>query len=59
MNRVTDMVIVGTTIMYAALALFFVLTGIALPIGILLGAFCFSLLEISVHTYFGIFCEIL
>ena len=37
MNRVTDMVIVGTTIMYAVLALFFALTGIALPTGILRG----------------------
>ena len=48
MNRVTAMVIVGTTIMYAALALFFALTGIGLPTGILLDTFCFDLLEISV-----------
>ena len=55
MNRASDMVtVLGTTIMYAVLALFFAVTGIAVPTGILLGAFCFSLLEISVHTYFGI-----
>lgn len=55
MNRASDMVtVLGTTIMYAVLAVFFAVTGIAVPTGILLGAFCFSLLEISVHTYFGI-----
>ena len=55
MNRASDMVtVLGTTIMYACLVLFFAATGKAVPSGILLGAFCFSLLEISFHTYCGI-----
>ncbi len=55
MNRASDMItVLGTTIMYAALVIYFAITGIAVPSGILLGAACFSALEVSVHTYFGI-----
>ena len=55
MNRASDMVtVLGTTIMYAAITLYFAFTGQNVPSGILLGAACFSALEVSVHTYFGI-----
>lgn len=55
MNRASDMVtVLGTTIMYAVLALYFAATGSSVPSGVLLGAACFSALEVSVHTYFGI-----
>ena len=55
MNRASDMVtVLGTTIMYACLVLFFAVSGKVVLNGILLGAFCFSLLEISFHTYCGI-----
>ena len=55
MNRASDMVtVLGTTIMYALLALYFAVTGKAVPSGVLLGATGFSALEVSVHTYFGI-----
>lgn len=55
MNRASDMItVLGTTIMYALIVLFFAATGYAVPVGVLLGATCFSALEVSVHTYFGI-----
>lgn len=55
MNRASDMVtVLGTTIMYAIFTLFFAITGTDVPAGILLGATCFSALEVSVHTFFGI-----
>ena len=55
MNRASDMVTVfGTTVMYAVIVLGYMVTGKALPNGVLLGAVCFSFLEVSVHTYFGI-----
>lgn len=55
MNRASDMVtVLGTTIMYALLVLYFSITGRTVPSGVLLGATCFSALEVSVHTYFGI-----
>lgn len=55
MNRASDMVtVLGTTVMYALLTLYFALTGQEVPSGVLLGAACFSALEVSVHTYFGI-----
>lgn len=55
MNRASDMVtVLGTTIMYALLVLYFAVTGKAVPSGVLLGATGFSALEVSVHTYFGI-----
>lgn len=55
MNRASDMItVLGTTLMFACITLFSAISGHAVPSGVLLGAFCFSLLEISVHTYFGI-----
>ncbi len=55
MNRASDMfTVLLTTIMYAIIALFFIFTKKAVPCGILLGATCFSALEVSVHTFFGI-----
>ena len=55
MNRASDMgTVLGTTIMYALLVLYFAMTGKPVPRGILLGAAGFSALEVSVHTYFGI-----
>ena len=55
MNRASDMVtVLGTTVMYALLVLYFAVTGRTVPSGVLLGATCFSALEVSVHTYFGI-----
>lgn len=55
MNRASDMVtVLGTTIMYALFVLYFAVTGRTVPSGVLLGAACFSALEVSVHTYFGI-----
>ena len=55
MNRASDMItVLGTTIMFALLVLFFVVTGTPVPCGALLGATGFSALEVSVHTYFGI-----
>lgn len=55
MNRASDMVtVLGTTIMYGLLVLYFAVTGRPVPAGVLLGATCFSALEVSVHTYFGI-----
>lgn len=55
MNRASDMItVLGTTIMYAVITLYFAITGRSVPCGILLGAACFSALEVSVHTFFGI-----
>lgn len=55
MNRASDMfTVLLTTIMYAIIALFFIFTKKAVPSGILLGATCFSALEVSAHTFFGI-----
>ena len=55
MNRASDMItVLGTTIMYALLVLYFAVTGTSVPGGVLLGAAGFSALEVSVHTYFGI-----
>ena len=55
MNRASDMVtVLGTTIMYAIITLYFAISGKNVPSGILLGAACFSALEVSVHTFFGI-----
>lgn len=55
MNRASDMVtVLGTTIMYAVITIFCAATGKAVPKGVLLGAACFSTLEVTVHTYFGI-----
>lgn len=55
MNRASDMVtVLGTIIMYAAITVYFSVTGTEVPNGILLGATCFSALEVSVHTFFGI-----
>lgn len=55
MNRASDMItVLGTTIMYALLVLYFAVTGKYVPNGVLLGAAGFSALEVSVHTYFGI-----
>ena len=55
MNRASDMVtVLGTTIMYAIITIYFAITGKSVPGGILLGATCFSALEVSVHTFFGI-----
>lgn len=55
MNRASDMfTVLGTTIMYAAITLFCMITGKSMPSGVLLGATIFSALEVSVHTYFGI-----
>ncbi len=55
MNRASDMItVLGTTILYALLVLYFSVTGKPVPSGILLGATSFSALEVSVHTYFGI-----
>lgn len=55
MNRASDMVtVLGTTVMYALLTVYFAVTGCDVPSGVLLGATCFSALEVSVHTYFGI-----
>ena len=55
MNRASDMVtVLGTTIMYAIITVYFAITGADVPAGILLGASCFSALEVSVHTFFGI-----
>ena len=55
MNRASDMVtVLGTTVMFALLALYFAISGHVVPCGVLLGATCFSALEVSVHTYFGI-----
>ena len=55
MNRASDMItVLGTTIMYAIITLYFAVTGKGVPSGILLGATCFSALEVSVHTFFGI-----
>ena len=55
MNRASDMItVLGTTIMYAIITLYFAVTGKNVPSGILMGAACFSALEVSVHTFFGI-----
>lgn len=55
MNRASDMVtVLGTTIMFALLVLYFAVTEAPVPSGILLGAAGFSALEVTVHTYFGI-----
>ncbi len=55
MNRASDMItVLGTTIMYAVLVMYFAISGNPVPSGVLLGAACFSGLEVSVHTYFGI-----
>ena len=55
MNRASDMVtVLGTTVMYALLVLYFTVTGQSVPSGVLLGAVGFSVLEVSAHTYFGI-----
>ena len=55
MNRASDMItVLGTTIMYALITIYFAVTGNAVPGGILLGAACFSALEVSVHTIFRI-----
>ena len=55
MNRASDMItVLGTTIMYGLLTIYFAITGADVPSGILLGATCFSALEVSVHTFFGI-----
>lgn len=55
MNRASDMItVLGTTVMYAVIAVYFAITGKTVPAGILLGATCFSALEVSVHTFFGI-----
>ncbi len=55
MNRASDMfTVLLTTIMYAIITLFFIFTKKAVPSGVLLGATCFSVLEVSVHTFFGI-----
>lgn len=55
MNRASDMItVLGTTIMYTIITLYFALSGKNVPSGILLGATCFSALEVSVHTFFGI-----
>ncbi len=55
MNRASDMItVLGTTIMYAIITVYFAVTGKSVPSGILLGAACFSALEVSVHTFFGI-----
>lgn len=55
MNRASDMItVLGTTIMYGLLTIYFAITAADVPSGILLGATCFSALEVSVHTFFGI-----
>ena len=55
MNRASDMItVLGTTIMFALLTLYFVVSGAPVPCGVLLGATGFSALEVSVHTCFGI-----
>ena len=55
MNRASDMVtVLGTTVVFALLALYFAISRHTVPCGVLLGAACFSALEVSVHTYFGI-----
>lgn len=55
MNRASDIItVLGTTLMFGAVTIGFALSGHVVPSGILLGAFCFSMLEVSVHTYFGI-----
>lgn len=55
MNRASDVItVLGTTIMYVLLVLYFVVTGKTIPNGILLGTVGFSTLEVVVHTYFGI-----
>ena len=55
MNRASDMItVLGTTIMYALVVLYFALTGKSVPSGILMGVASFSLLEVIGHTYFGI-----
>ena len=55
MNRASDMItVLGTTIMYAAITLYCSTRGVLVPTGILLGATCFSALEVSVHTFLGI-----
>ncbi len=55
MNRASDMfTVLGTTLMFGIITLCFAITGHTVPSGILLGAACFSALEVSVHTYFGI-----
>ena len=55
MNRASDMfTVLCTTVMYALIVLFFAATGKAVPSGVLLGVFCFSMLEVTGHTYFGI-----
>ena len=55
MNRASDMItVLGTTVMYALLVLYFAVTETPVPSGVLLGATGFSVLEVSVHTYFGI-----
>lgn len=55
MNRASDMItVLGTTIMYAIITLYFSVSGKDVPSGILMGAACFSALEVSVHTFFGI-----
>lgn len=55
MNRASDMVtVLGTAIMYACLVLFFAVSGKAVPSGILMSLFGFSILEISFHTYCGV-----
>lgn len=55
MNRASDMVtVLGTTIMYTIIILFHAITKIPISSGILLGATCFSMLEVCFHTYCGI-----
>ena len=55
MNRASDMItVLGTTAMYALLAVYFAVTGKDVPAGVLLGSTGFSALEVSIHTYFGI-----
>ncbi len=55
MNRASDMVtVLGTTLMYAVITLYFAISGNTVPAGIVLGAACFSTLEVVGHTFFGI-----
>lgn len=55
MNRASDMItVLGTTIMYAVITIYYAITGNEVWSGFLLGATCFSALEVSVHTFFGI-----
>lgn len=55
MNRASDMItVLGTTLMYAVITLYFAITGNVVPTGVVLGAACFSTLEVAGHTFFGI-----